>query len=162
MNSARTIPLTLDEIAEAQALAARNVTIEGIAEALSTTPQAVEDALAGRVGAHAQFYTDVQPPALRRVALSPSDIQKIGRLAACGTPLADIAAEFNVTAAKADWAVQEYRRGTALAQARRHFARDRALTDEIQRREVENAPPIDIETNMRDLLRMPPKVRKEN
>ena len=108
MTSARSIPLTLPEIAEAQALARRGCAVAEIAGALSTTVEAVQDALAGKVGAHTNLYAPT--PAPRTGPLSVAEARQIGRLADLGTPIEDIASMFAITISRADFFIGEARR----------------------------------------------------
>lgn len=152
---ARQIPLTLAEIAEAQARSRRGEFVDDIAEALSTTIEAVNEALSGRVA----------PPlpcaeAPRRLSLKPHEIAEAGRLANVGVSIPEIAAAMNISIPRADWAVAQARRAATLAARMRGAARDRALSDEIERRELADAP--ETEPTIRDLMRVPLPKRQDS
>lgn len=157
MSHARRIPLTLAEIAEAQALARNGHFVDDIAEALSTTVEAVNDALAGKVGAHAALY--LPEPAPRSGPLSPAEVQKIARLAALGTPGDEICMLFSITRGRLDLVLSEARRARERA-LRMKQAREADLSDEIERRELADAP--ETEPTIRDLMRVPLPKRQDS
>lgn len=147
-SSAPIIPLTLAEIAEAQALAKSGAAVGEIAEALSTTVDAVNDALAGKVGPHAALY--LAEPQRRTTPLSPAEVQKIARLADLGTSGEEICKLFGITRGRMDLVLSEARRARERAQ-RMRIASEAIRTE--ARREIGTAP--ETEPSMRDLMRVP-------
>lgn len=108
MSAAQQIPLTLPEIAEAQALHHRGVSLQDIADRLDSTVDAVRDAVDGRKGPHTEFYQSGRQ--IRTTPVSAAEARQIGRLADLGTPIGDIADMFGITVRRADFLVGEGRR----------------------------------------------------
>lgn len=163
MSAAQQIPLTLPEIAEAQALHHRGVSLEDIADRLASTVDAVRDAVEGRKGPHTDLYQSGRQ--LRTMPVSAAEARQIGRLADLGTPIGDIADMFGITVGRADFLIGEGRRkrdreaGSYASHAEGVPAGPRIGSDARSRLpaspecQAGESPPL--EPSMADLLRPP-------
>ncbi|WP_223478725.1 hypothetical protein [Oricola indica] len=159
MSAAQQIPLTLPEIAEAQALHHRGVSLEDIADRLASTVDAVE----GRKGPHTDLYESGRQ--LRTTPISAAEARQIARLADLGTPIGDIADMFGITVGRADFFIGEGRRkrdreaGSHASRAEGAPAGPRIGSDARSRLpaspecQAGESPPL--EPSMADLLRPP-------
>lgn len=152
---AASMPLTLGDVAEAQALAMQGMDVADIAARLGTTRKRVEAALAGEVSAVAEFTA---PRAVvQEIALTDGEVAQAERLLDLGVPIGEVADTMTATVAHVEWAVRRARDDRARNAARAARAAERAMEDEIARRELHTVPAT--APSMKDLLRVPLRVK---